>query len=135
MSTTKMNAPTGSARITTNYGNYTAGADGTAVVDSRAVPELLKGGWTVFDGDLPPGNVIKGGQHTTTSGEAAAHAVAINTGLSALTTYGVHVYRSNADMHDFNVTVSGGIITVADNGVQYNVTAGDVVNWFALGTE
>lgn len=75
------------------------------------------------------------GQHTVTAGEATANLVNIVTGLPDITlaNCAVSVFRAGTNVTaDAVITEpSAGTIRVADGGVTYNTTAGDIINWFA----
>jgi hypothetical protein len=75
------------------------------------------------------------GQHVVTAGEATANLADIVTGLADLTitNCAVTIRRAGA-----NVTVDAvlsepvaGTLRVADGGTTYNMTAGDIIVWFA----
>lgn len=73
------------------------------------------------------------GSHAVTSGEGAAHSAALATGLTSVATQFVQILRGGkVATSDAAVSVSGGTITVGD-GSTYALTAGDVVNWLAIG--
>jgi len=76
----------------------------------------------------------KAGTHTVVIGEASAVDQAeIDTGLTSITAFQVQIYRSNVPVFSNQVvTASGGTITVA-SGATYEITAGDVIQWFAIG--
>ena len=70
------------------------------------------------------------GSHTVTAAEASANAAAINTGKPAASAWQVQVFRSGVNvMADAVVTLSGGVLTVADGGATYNMTTGDIIHW------
>lgn len=70
------------------------------------------------------------GQHTVTSAEATANAASIATGKVAATAFHVQIFRSGVNvMSDAVVSISSGVLAVADGGATYNMTAGDVINW------
>lgn len=132
MSTTKMQAPEGFeySVVSTEYGNATVDPSGYVSVDSRAVPALIQAGFTVLGITR-----TAGGRHTATSGEATANSLDIDTGLAAIDAQVIQILRSgNVTTSDADVTVVDGVITVAD-GSTYSVTAGDVINWIAVGTD
>jgi hypothetical protein len=77
---------------------------------------------------------VRAAQHTVTSGEASAHTMAITSGATSIVAQFVQILRSGAAVTgDAAISVSGGTITVADGASTYAVTAGDVVNWLAVG--
>lgn len=73
------------------------------------------------------------GQHLVTAGDAAANLVNIVTGLADLTLANVAVTVTRAGAivtADAVITEPApGTIRVADGGVTYNTTAGDLINW------
>lgn len=95
-------------------------------VELRALQDNIDGGAT---------HEVAFGSHIVTAGEATANQADIVTGLADITIAksAVQVWRAGA-----NVTVDAvitepvaGTIRVADGAVTYNMTAGDVINWFA----
>lgn len=132
MSTTKLQVPENFeyALVTTEYGNYMVDQDDTVTVDSRAVPALMRSGFTVMGTTR-----TVGGRHTATSEEAASKCLRINTGLISIDAQIIQVLRS---MHvatgDADVMVQGGTVQIA-GGVSYSIAAGDVINWVAIGTD
>lgn len=138
MTTTKLLAPAGSAHgsCETPFGKYIVGADNTVTVDSRAVSDLLNAGFLPFDDDLPAGTSLKSGSYVMTAGDATADAATINTGLDPVTSFVVSIRRAGVDVTNLaDITEADGVITIADNSTDYVVTAGDVANWIATGTE
>lgn len=76
---------------------------------------------------------ISHGEYTATSGDATANSVAINTGLNAIESVQVQILRGGkVATSDAAVSHSGGTLTVGD-GSTYNLTAADVISWFAIG--
>ena len=73
-----------------------------------------------------------GGTHTTTSAEASANAVVIDTGKADAVGFIVQIYASGA-LASSNVaaSIASGVLTVAD-GSSYNVTNGHVINWIVF---
>lgn len=70
------------------------------------------------------------GVHTVTGGEATANAAAIDTGFPEATGFEVDVWRAGVKVTaDAVVTLSEGVLTVADGGATYNVTTGDKIHW------
>lgn len=71
------------------------------------------------------------GTYTALAGDDTAGEMVIATGLSAINGWIVQVYRSGVNvMEDAIVTASGGDLSVADGGVTYAVTAGDVLMYW-----
>ena len=74
-----------------------------------------------------------GGRHVVTDAEANANAAAIATGVADATVFFVQVFRAGADVTvDAVVTLASGVLTVADGGETYIMTADDVINWMVL---
>jgi len=70
------------------------------------------------------------GTHTVTSAEASANAASIQTGKPAATAFAVQIFRSGVNvMADAVITLTAGVLGVADGAATYNMTAGDVINW------
>lgn len=131
MTTVRMQTPEGFeyAVVSTEWGNAQVDANGVVEVDSRAAASLLATGFTIV-GNL----VATGGRHRVDAGEATDGSVDIDTGMTAISSQNVQVLRAgNVVTSDADVTVTDGVITVAD-GSTYNTTAGDVINWMAFGT-
>lgn len=78
----------------------------------------------------------KAGIDTLSGAEASASGgLDIDTGLSSITVCIVQIYRSGVLIFsDQGITTSAGVITVTDGGATYELTAGDVVHWIAVGT-
>lgn len=130
MSTTTLKAPSDlyGTQLKTEYGDYDIASDGEVTVDSRLVTSLLGAGFIPVDGQQVTGS------HVATSGQASANVAVIATGLSAITSFIVQVYRANVNVAgDAVITVSGGNLSVAD-GATYSVTAGDVINYMVSGS-
>ncbi len=131
MTTSVLQAPSLSyalSKVQTAYGDATIDATGLVTVDSRAVNALLGAGFTMA------ATRQVGGSHLVTSGEAAANAVVLATGLGTVTSMTVQVL-SNTNVvatSDAVVTKSAGNVTVAD-GATYNTVAGYIINWTAQG--
>lgn len=131
MTTVRMQTPEGFeyAVVSTEWGNAQVDANGVVEVDARAANALVGQGFGLV-GPL----TSAGGRHTVTSGEATANTLDIDTGMSAISSQIIQILRSgNVSTSDVDVTVSGGVMTIAD-GSTYNLTAGDVINWIAYGT-
>lgn len=78
---------------------------------------------------------VRGGSYTAVAGDATAGEVDIVTGLTSVDTFQVQILRAGVPISsDQVITESGGTITVADGASTYDVTAGDVFNWTAVGT-
>lgn len=81
-----------------------------------------------------PINFPTSGAHTVTSGEATATTLDIVTGLTTVNAQVVQVLRSGAVVTaDAAISASGGTLTVANGGATFTLTAGDVINWIAMG--
>ncbi len=136
MSTTKLLAPAASANTTiqSEFGNYTVAADRTVTVDSRLIDELLGAGYSVFDDDLPTGKSVLGGSVTVSAGQDTANEAVIVTGLASVVSFVVQILRAGIDVtNKADISEATGSITVADNSTDYVLTAGDVINWIAIG--
>lgn len=130
MSTTALKAPSDlyGTQLKTEYGDYDVSAAGLVTVDSRLVATLLGAGFVPVDGQQVQGT------YTAVAGDATANEAVIDTGLDAITSFNVQVFRAGVNvMEDAIVTVSGGELTVADGGATYAVTAGDVINYMVTG--
>lgn len=81
------------------------------------------------------GNDSASGSHVVTAGEGTAHTLSIVTGLANITLANgsVTIFRAGTNVTaDAAISESpAGTIVVADGAATYDVTAGDVVNWFA----
>lgn len=74
------------------------------------------------------------GTYTAVAGDDTAGTVSIATGLSSITSFLVQIFRSGVPLFsDQAVSASGGNIVVAD-GATYALTAGDVINYLAIGS-
>lgn len=83
---------------------------------------------------LSMSGAVRAGAHTVTSGEAAAHTLAIATGLTTAVAFIIQVLRAGAVATAVAAgSISGGTLTVADGASTYAVTDGDVVEWIAIG--
>jgi hypothetical protein len=68
-----------------------------------------------------------------TAAEASANAASIATGVAAATVFFVQIFRAGADVTvDAVVTLTAGVLAVADGGATYNVTQNDVINWLVI---
>lgn len=77
---------------------------------------------------------VRAGGHTVSSGEGTAHTLAIATGVMTLVSVIVQILRAGAVVTgDAAVSFAAGSITVADGASTYAVTAGDVIEWIAVG--
>lgn len=73
------------------------------------------------------------GRHVVTDAEAAANVAAIDTDKPGATGFLVQVWRSGEDVtSDAVVSISAGVLTVADGAATYNMAAGDVINWIVF---
>lgn len=70
------------------------------------------------------------GEYTVLSADDTAGTVDIDTGLTAIAGFIVQIYRAGVNvMQDAVVTVTGGVMTVADGASTYALTADDVINY------
>jgi hypothetical protein len=76
-------------------------------------------------------NGFKFGIYTATADDQTAGTVGIDTGIT-VGGFLVQVYRSGILLGSYNVSASGTTITVATNGTDYELTSGDIINWFAF---
>lgn len=84
--------------------------------------------------DEAEAQAMAAGTYTAVAGDATANTLDIDTGLDALSSYLVQIFRSGVQINsDQAVSVSAGVITVADGASTYAITAGDVINWVAFG--
>ena len=73
------------------------------------------------------------GRHVVTDAEASANAAEIDTDKPGATGFLVQVWRSGVDVtSDAVVSISAGVLTVADGAATYNMAAGDVINWIVF---
>ena len=73
------------------------------------------------------------GSHTATSAEATANTLDINTGKSDATGFMVQIWRSGVMvLEDAAVSLSAGVLTIADGSSTYSITAGDVITWIVF---
>jgi molybdopterin biosynthesis enzyme len=78
---------------------------------------------------------VDSGARTVVAADDTAGTLTIPTKLSSITTVIVNILRAGDDVKDdAAVTFSGGVITVADGGATYALTAGDVIHYIAIGT-
>lgn len=78
--------------------------------------------------------ITKAAAYTVTAGDDTANTKTIATGLTAITAKVVQIMRANVTVTgDAAISVSSGNIIVAD-GSTYVLTAGDIINWIAVGT-
>lgn len=89
------------------------------------MPNLQGADW---QNDIP-----RGGRHVVTAAEETANAASIATGLVAATVFFVQIFRAGADVTvDAVVTLTAGVLAVADGGATYSVTENDVINWLVV---
>ena len=70
------------------------------------------------------------GVYTVTAGEASAGTLDIITTFTGATGFLVQVYRSDVNVAaDADITLASGVLTVADGGATYAVTAGDIIHY------
>lgn len=73
------------------------------------------------------------GKYTAVTADDTAGTVDIDTGLAAADACIVMIYRSGVPIFsDQAVSISAGVITVADGGSTYALTAGDVIVYWAF---
>lgn len=68
------------------------------------------------------------GSHIVLETEEAAKSVAIDTGIT-INGFIVQIYRSGILQADYDVSAATTILTIATNSTDYEVTAGDVINY------
>ncbi len=104
--------------------------DGTFAVVAIAANNLTD----VVSASSARGNLgVHANRHTVTAGEDTAATADIATGGSSISAQIVQILRSGAVVTgDAVVSTSAGTLTVAD-GATYVLTAGDVINWIAIG--
>jgi len=69
------------------------------------------------------------GSHVATADEETAGSVAIASGLTSIAGFLIQVYRADILLASYDVSASGGTLTVATNGTDYVVTENDVINY------
>jgi len=85
-------------------------------------------------GRVAMSGAVRAGAHTVTAGEGTAHTLSIATGLTTAVSFFVMILRAGAVVTgDAAVSFAAGSLTVADGASTYAVTAGDVVQWIAVG--
>jgi hypothetical protein len=73
------------------------------------------------------------GSHVATSAEATAGTLDIDTGKVDATAFIVQIWRSGVMvMEDAAVSLTAGVLTVADGAATYAVTADDVITWIVF---
>jgi len=74
-------------------------------------------------------------QFAHTVAASPGSSVAIKTGLSSLTAYSVQILRSDrVILTSYDVTVSGGVVTIANVASNYTLTAADLIILTVTGT-
>lgn len=74
-------------------------------------------------------------QFVHTVGASPSTSVAIKTGLASLTAVSVQIRRSNRIiLTSYDITVSGGTVTIANVSSNYTLTEGDVITLTVTGT-
>lgn len=119
------------AVVSTEFGNYQVDENGQVTVDSCAVPPLLKAGFIILGIGGGTGAGAIGGFHTVTADDVTATEAVVATGLAS---YGltVQIVRAGAVVTgDAAVVKSPGSFSVADGAADYELTAGDLINWMA----
>ena len=77
---------------------------------------------------------IKAGSYTVVTADDDAGTKSIATGLASIAAFAVTILRAGVPLFsDQALSVSGGNIVVADGAATYELTAGDVITWFAAG--
>ena len=74
---------------------------------------------------------FKFGTYTVSSEDQIEGTVSINTGIT-VGGFIVQVYRNGILVNGYRVSASNTTITVATNGTNYELTSGDIINWFAF---
>lgn len=70
------------------------------------------------------------GTYTADSDDDTAGTLDIDSGNASATSFIVQIYRSGVPIFsDQAVSMSAGVITVADGAATYDITNGDVINW------
>lgn len=73
------------------------------------------------------------GIYTATSDDATANEKSITTGKTTATAFIVQIYRSGVDVTaDAIITLTSGVLKVADGGATYVLTAGDKITYFVF---
>ena len=77
---------------------------------------------------------IKAGSYTVVTADDDAGTKSIATGLASIAAFAVTILRAGVPFFsDQALSVSGGNIVVSDGAATYELTAGDVITWFAAG--
>ena len=74
---------------------------------------------------------FKFGTYTVSSDDETAGTVSIDTEIT-VGGFIVQVYRTGILVNSYSVSASNTTITVATNGTDYELTSGDIINWFAF---
>jgi len=73
------------------------------------------------------------GTHTVTAAEETAGTLDIDTGNASATVYLANIWRAGVNvMADADISISAGVITVADGSATYSVTEDDVIVYLAF---
>ena len=73
------------------------------------------------------------GTYTVVTADDTAGTKDIDTGMTWATSFLVQIFRSGVNvMDDAIVSISAGVLTVADGGATYALTAGDVINYIVF---
>lgn len=117
-------AASGKISDSAGAGSFRVGIALEAASGDGSIVEVL------LDGPLTP--AMKTGKYTAVAGDATANYADIDTGLGAISSLNVLIIRSNIPRFlDQVITVTNGVIRVADGASTYQVTAGDVIHWQA----
>lgn len=107
-------------------GTLEIASGGTIVVDNGAT--LLQGA-----NGIQSSGVVRAGQYSVTAGDVTATHSIIATGITTLASMNVMIFRSpHLVTADAEASFAAGSITVT-SGSSYTLTAGDVINWIAVG--
>ena len=74
---------------------------------------------------------FKFGTYTVSSDDESEDTVSIDTGIT-VDGFIVQVYKAGILVNGYSVSASNTKITVATNETDYELTSGDIINWFAF---
>lgn len=111
-------------RAALRQGDQALTIDGVEVTASAAKLNAVEGN----------AGTVKAGAYTAVAGDDTAGTLDIVTGLATVSSFVVQILRSGVPIYsDQAISEASGTITVADGAATYAVTAGDVINWIAVG--
>lgn len=100
---------------------------GTALESASGDGSIIE---VALDGSLSRATAV--GKATAVAGDDTAGYIDIDTGLGAISSCNVMILRGGVVVSlDQVVTITAGVIRVADGASTYDVTAGDVIHWQA----